>query len=185
MKDGSIKVKKGQKVEAGQMLGKMGTTGMSTGKHLHWELRLGKSHVWDANGKNYIEPIGFFKALIAKEKAIASAAVVATEDDPVAEAPEHNEAQAAKVDEALKAQKEASAVAKPAAVAKMANPGYPGHYLQKGSTSDHVKFIQQQLNLKVDGIFGDKTHVAVESLQRKHGLLVDGIVGPKTWAFLD
>jgi murein DD-endopeptidase MepM/ murein hydrolase activator NlpD len=185
MKDGSIKVKKGQKVEAGQMLGKMGTTGMSTGKHLHWELRLGKVHTWDAMGKNYIEPIGFFKALIAKEKAIASAAVVATDDDPVEDAPEHNEAQAAKVDEALKAKKEASAVAKPAAVAKMANPGYPGHYLQKGSTSDHVKFIQQQLNLKVDGIFGDKTHVAVESLQRKHGLLVDGIVGPKTWAFLD
>jgi thymidylate synthase len=23
---------------------------MSTGKHLHWELRLGKSHIWDANG---------------------------------------------------------------------------------------------------------------------------------------
>jgi murein DD-endopeptidase MepM/ murein hydrolase activator NlpD len=185
MKDGSIKVKKGQKVEAGQMLGKMGTTGMSTGKHLHWELRLGKSHIWDANGKNYIEPIGFFKALIAKEKAIASAAIVATENDPVEDAPEHNEAQAAKVDEALKAKKEASAAATTTPVVKMANPGYPGHYLQKGSTSDHVKFIQQQLNLKVDGIFVDKTHVAVESLQRKHGLLVDGIVGPKTWAFLD
>lgn len=185
MKDGSIKVKKGQKVEAGQMLGKMGTTGMSTGKHLHWELRLGKVHTWDANGKNYIEPISFFKALIAKEKAIASAAVVATENDPVEDAPEHNEAQAAKVEEAIKAKKQASAAATPAAVAKIANPGYPGHYLQKGSTSDHVKFIQQQLNLKVDGIFGDKTHVAVESLQRKHGLLVDGIVGPKTWAFLD
>jgi murein DD-endopeptidase MepM/ murein hydrolase activator NlpD len=185
MKDGSIKVKKGQKVEAGQMLGKMGTTGMSTGKHLHWELRLGKQHIWDANGKNYIEPIGFFKALIAKEKAIASAAIVATEDDPVEDAPEHNEAQAAKVDQALKAKKEASAAPAPAPVAKMANPGYPGQYIKKGSVGDSVKFIQQQLNLKVDGIFGDKTHDAVEGLQRKHGLLVDGIVGPKTWAFLD
>lgn len=187
MKDGSVKVKKGQKVEAGQMLGKMGTTGMSTGKHLHWELRLGKQHVWDANGKNYIEPIGFFKALIAKEKAIASAAIVATEDDPVEDAPEHNEAQAAKVDAQLAAKKVASAApAKPAdAPATLKNPGYPGHYIKRGSTGDAVKFIQQQLNLKVDGDFGDKTHVAVEALQKKHGLLVDGIVGPKTWAFLD
>ena len=191
MKDGSIKVKKGQKVEAGQMLGKMGTTGMSTGKHLHWELRLGKVHTWDAMGKNYIEPIGFFKALIAKEKAIASAAVVATDDDPVEDAPEHNEAQASKVDAQLVAKKEAAKAAAPEAPKTAAlpvaikNPGYPGHYIKRGSNGDAVKFIQQQLHLKVDGDFGDKTHVAVEALQKKHGLLVDGIVGPKTWAFLD
>lgn len=111
MKDGSIKVKKGQKVEAGQMLGKMGTTGMSTGKHLHWELRLGKVHTWDANGKNYIEPIGFFKALIAKEKAIASAAVVATDKDPVAPAPTHDEATANAVEAQRQAEKAAEAPA--------------------------------------------------------------------------
>lgn len=110
MQDGSIKVKKGQKVQAGQMLGKMGTTGMSTGKHLHWELRLGKSHIWDANGKNYIEPIAFFKALIAKEKAIASAAAVATDTDPVAEAPVHDEAQADKLQAAREAAKVAAKV---------------------------------------------------------------------------
>jgi peptidoglycan hydrolase-like protein with peptidoglycan-binding domain len=192
MKDGSLKVKKGDKVTAGQMLGKMGTTGMSTGKHLHWELRLGKSHIWDANGKNYIEPIAFFKALIAKEKAIASAAVVATEDDPVAEAPEHNENQAAVVEAARQAAKVPVAVAPTTApttpvavVAKIANPGYPGHYIKKGDHGDAVKFIQQQTGVKVDGEFGEKTHVAVEALQKKHHLLVDGIVGPKTWAFLD
>jgi murein DD-endopeptidase MepM/ murein hydrolase activator NlpD len=185
MKDDSVKVKKGQKVEAGQMLGKMGTTGMSTGKHLHWELRLGKVHTWDANGKNYIEPIGFFKALIAKEKAIASAAVVATEDDPVAEAPEHNEAQAAKVDAELVAKKEAAKVATPAAPVAVKNPGYPGAYIQEGSNGEAVKFIQQQLKVKVDGVFGPATDKAVKALQLKHGLVSDGIVGPKTWAFLD
>jgi murein DD-endopeptidase MepM/ murein hydrolase activator NlpD len=89
MQDGSVKVKKGQKVEAGTPLGKMGTTGMSTGKHLHWELRLGKQHIWDKMGKNYIEPIAFFKALIAQEAAIATAGVEATEDDKVAPAPVH------------------------------------------------------------------------------------------------
>jgi murein DD-endopeptidase MepM/ murein hydrolase activator NlpD len=185
MKDGSVKVKKGQKIEAGQMLGKMGTTGMSTGKHLHWELRLGKSHVWDANGKNYIEPISFFKALIAKEKAIASAAVVATEDDPVAEAPEHNEAQAAKVDAELVAKKEAAKPATPTAPVALKNPGYPGSYVQEGSKGEAVKFIQQQLKVKIDGTFGPATDKAVKALQLKHGLVSDGIVGPKTWAFLD
>lgn len=186
MKDDSLKVKKGQKVLAGQMLGKMGTTGMSTGKHLHWELRLGNQHIWDANGKNYIEPIAFFKALIAQEAAIASAAVVAKDDDPVAEAPEHNEEQAAKVDAERKAAKvaEPKPAAKPAP-AKIENPGYPGHYLQVGSKGVEVKFIQQQTGITVTGEFDDATDKAVKALQKKHGLLVDGIVGPKTWAFLD
>ena len=188
MKDGSVKVKKGQKIEAGQMLGKMGTTGMSTGKHLHWELRLGKVHTWAADGKNYIEPIAFFKALIAKEKAIASAAVVATDADPVEDAPEHNEAQASKVDAQLVANKAAAKVdaPKPAPVtARIVNPGYPGAYVKKGDKSGAVRFVQQQVRVGITGSFDEATHDAVEALQRKHGLLVDGIIGPKTWAFLD
>jgi murein DD-endopeptidase MepM/ murein hydrolase activator NlpD len=105
MGDGTLKVKKGQKVTAGMPLGKMASTGMSTGKHLHWELRLGKQHIWDKMGKNYIEPIAFFKALIAKEKAIATAPVVATDDMPAAPAPTHDEAQAAAVEAARTAAK--------------------------------------------------------------------------------
>jgi murein DD-endopeptidase MepM/ murein hydrolase activator NlpD len=89
--DGSIKVKRGQKVSAGSPLGKMGSSGASTGKHLHWELQKGANLVWSANGKNYIEPVKFFKALIAKEKAIASAPVVTPDDAPVAPAPIHEE----------------------------------------------------------------------------------------------
>jgi murein DD-endopeptidase MepM/ murein hydrolase activator NlpD len=184
MKDGSLKVKKGDKVTAGQMLGKMGTTGMSTGKHLHWELRLGKVHTWDAMGKNYIEPIAFFKALIAKEKAIASAAVVATDNDPVEDAPEHGEAQASTIEAARQAAKATIPATTPIAVV-LKNPGYPGSYVQKGSKGEAVKFVQQQVHVHVTGDFDEVTHVAVEALQRKHGLLVDGIIGPKTWAFLD
>jgi murein DD-endopeptidase MepM/ murein hydrolase activator NlpD len=110
MGDGTIKVKKGQKVTAGMPLGKMASTGMSTGKHLHWELRLGKQHIWDKMGKNYIEPIAFFKALIAKEKAIATAPVVATDDTPAAPAPTHDEAQATAVETARLAAKGSTAV---------------------------------------------------------------------------
>ena len=108
MADGSIKVKKGQKVEAGTPLGKMGSTGASTGKHLHWELQRGTSLVWSANGKNFIEPVKFFKALIAKEKAIASAAVVTPDDAPVAPEPTHDNKGAATI---AKAEREAATAA--------------------------------------------------------------------------
>ena len=193
LQDGTLKVKKGQKVTAGSPLGKMGTTGMSTGKHLHWELRLGKSHVWDAMGKNYIEPIAFFKALIAKEAAIATAGVVATDDDPVAEAPEHNEDQAAKVEAARVAAKVAP-VAKPVVatpvkatvppvVVPATKPALKGE-LKKGSKGATVSYLQKALGLTPTGVFDQALHVAVITLQKKHAdiTLDDGIVGQLTWS---
>jgi murein DD-endopeptidase MepM/ murein hydrolase activator NlpD len=92
MLNASVKVKVGQKVEAGTPLGKMGTTGMSTGKHLHWELHKGTVHTWNATGAGYIEPIKFFKHLIEWEKSIATAPVATPPDAPVASAPTHDEA---------------------------------------------------------------------------------------------
>lgn len=206
MQDGSIKVKKGQKVTAGMPLGKMGTTGMSTGKHLHWELRLGKQHIWDAHGKNYIEPIAFFKALIAKEAAIATAAVVATDDDPVAPAPEHNDAQATSVEAARQAAKVAPVAPKPPVtssdmgtlVAKAAanaaaasvvvpatKPAIKGE-LKLGSKGAAVAYLQSKLGVQVTGIFDRPTHVATINFQKKFKdiTLPDGIIGPLTWSKL-
>ena len=116
LEDGSLKVKKGQRITAGTPLGKMGSTGMSTGRHGHWELRKGKQHIWGSDGKHYIEPIEFFKALIAHEKAVASAAITAKDTDPVAPAPIHDEASANK----LAATTAATAKPKPKAKAKPA-----------------------------------------------------------------
>ena len=193
MQDGSIKVKKGQKIEAGTPLGKMGTTGMSTGKHLHWELRLGNKHIWDANGKNYIEPIAFFKALIASEKAIASASVVAKSTDPVAPAPEHNEAQAAAVDAELAAKKAEAKVETPAAApkkvvavpAKAAKPALKAE-LKVGSTGAEVKWLQARLGVAVTGTFDNVTKAAVVKFQktRKEITKPDGAVGNLTWKAL-
>jgi murein DD-endopeptidase MepM/ murein hydrolase activator NlpD len=84
---GSIQVKPGQKVKAGTVLGKMGSTGMSTGRHLHWEIWKGKTHGWTDNGKGFVEPVAFVKALIAAEKAKGFADVAASDDDPVEKAP--------------------------------------------------------------------------------------------------
>lgn len=65
--------------------------------------------------------------------------------------------------------------------AKMA---YPGKLIKKGSKGTAVKYIQKQLGLTVDGVFGTATSTAVKALQKKHGLTADGIVGPKTWSKL-
>ena len=39
LKYGSIKVKEGQTVKQGQVVGQIGDSGLSTGPHLHFELR--------------------------------------------------------------------------------------------------------------------------------------------------
>ena len=91
MLDDSIKVKPGQKIEAGTPLGKMGSTGMSTGKHLHWELQKAKKYAWNATGLNFIEPVAFFDALI-KLEAIKGTAKDQTPADAIpAPAPVHGD----------------------------------------------------------------------------------------------
>jgi murein DD-endopeptidase MepM/ murein hydrolase activator NlpD len=96
MGDDTIKVKVGQKVEAGTPLGKMASTGMSTGKHLHWELHKGKKYEWSATGVNFIEPVAFFDALIKLESIKGTAGDATPADAPVAPAPVHSKAPVAK-----------------------------------------------------------------------------------------
>jgi murein DD-endopeptidase MepM/ murein hydrolase activator NlpD len=92
MLDDSIKVKPGQKIEAGTPLGKMGSTGMSTGKHLHWELQKAKKYAWNDTGLNFIEPVAFFDALIKLEAIKGTAKDQTPADAPAAPAPVHGKA---------------------------------------------------------------------------------------------
>ena len=94
MLDGSIKVTPGQKITAGTPLGKMGSTGMSTGKHLHWELQKSKKYAWNATGLNFIEPVAFFDALIKLEAIKGTAKDQTPADAPAAPAPVHGKAPA-------------------------------------------------------------------------------------------
>ena len=54
MKKGSIKVKVGDRVVKGQILGYMGNTGKSDGAHLHFDIH---------NGKDYIDPLPFLQGI--------------------------------------------------------------------------------------------------------------------------
>lgn len=185
MADNSLKVKRGQTIQAGTPMGRMGSTGMSTGKHLHWELHKGRKHIWSATGKGFIEPVGFFKALIAKEAAIASAPVEThvTEDTPVLPVTVHNDEHAAVVEVERVAQKAVVTPVTPV-VTRIPNPGYHGKYIKPGDKGDAIKYMQQQLGIKITGEFNYETKKAVMALQKKHKLTADGIVGPKTWAAL-
>jgi murein DD-endopeptidase MepM/ murein hydrolase activator NlpD len=74
----------------------MASTGMSTGKHLHWELHKGKKYEWSATGVNFIEPVAFFDALIQLEAINGTARDATPSDAPVAPAPVHSKAPVAK-----------------------------------------------------------------------------------------
>jgi murein DD-endopeptidase MepM/ murein hydrolase activator NlpD len=96
MVDDSLKVKPGQKITAGTPIGKMGSTGMSTGKHLHWELQKGKTYAWNDKGLNFIEPVAFFDALVKLEAIKGTAKDVTPTDSAVAPAPVHGKKPAPK-----------------------------------------------------------------------------------------
>jgi murein DD-endopeptidase MepM/ murein hydrolase activator NlpD len=87
MAEGSLKVKTGQKIEAGTILGVMGNTGASAGRHLHFEIVEGKTHRWDLNGKGFVSPIAFVEAVMAWEKLKDSAKDITPDDGIVSEAP--------------------------------------------------------------------------------------------------
>ncbi len=57
-------------------------------------------------------------------------------------------------------------------------------YIKKGASGDTVKWIQQQLGINADGVFGSQTEKAVRDFQQSQGIQVDGIVGNETMEYL-
>jgi hypothetical protein len=58
------------------------------------------------------------------------------------------------------------------------------HTLGRGDRDPHVVYVQQQLGIDVDGVFGPETEAAVRAFQQSRGLPANGIVGPETAAAL-
>ena len=79
MTKGSIKVKKGQRVEAGEVIGYMGSTGNSSGRHLHFDISY--------NGK-YVDPKPYLYG--TKTISYAKGSYVVVEDVNVRKGPGTN-----------------------------------------------------------------------------------------------
>lgn len=199
MVKGSIKVKVGQKIEAGTIVGKMGETGFATGKHLHWEIWAG--HIKGQpmagfhNGKGYYDPMAFCKAVIEFEKTHAEAAKETPADAPVTLAPTHSvpeiPTQEVPDEPVVVAHEEVVATPEKATTAPVAAVPAKEDFdampiLKEGSKGSAVKILQKQLGgLVADGDFGPATKKAVIAFQTKHGLKAEGVVGPATWNALE
>lgn len=89
MVENSLKVVKGQKIEAGTILGVMGNTGASAGRHLHFEICKGRVHRWTSDGSGFVDPLKFVKNVIEKWELAQSIPQATPEDAEVAPAPVH------------------------------------------------------------------------------------------------
>lgn len=171
MKDGSIKVKPGQWIDAGTVIGIMGDTGFATGDHLHleiWKGHLGKQPNTNSGGKGFYDPDKFIKAAIEWEKTHKEAVEATPADAPATVAPAHSR------DGAVEAPATPATPATPVAPKARAN-------VKQGSKGADVKYLQKKLGITADGIFGPKTKAAVVAFQTKHGLTADGSVEADTW----
>lgn len=53
--------------------------------------------------------------------------------------------------------------------------------LRKGARGNITKWVQQQISIPNDGIFGEETRQAILSFQQQNSIDSDGIVGKNTW----
>jgi len=163
----SFMVRKGQRVKAGQPLGIMGTSGASTGIHLHFEIHEGKKFGWSSNGVGFLDPIPFLETLGDLVFEQDKAQEPADPNGPTGDAPVHS-----------------FTPPKPEAVSAPKSKPNLEAWLRVGSNNEQVAYLQKQLGITVDGIFGPQTKKAVLKFQREKGIAVDGIVGPQTWALV-
>lgn len=171
MVKGSIKVKVGQKISAGTVVGRMGQTGFATGDHVHWEIWAGhlKSQPLKgfATGKGFYDPMKFTAAAIEWEKVNVEAHLETPVDAPVEKMPAHS------------VEVEAKPVVAPVVSVPVVKP-----VLKEGSKGADVKVVQAKLGVTADGIFGPLTKKAVVGFQVKHELEADGIVDETVWKAL-
>jgi murein DD-endopeptidase MepM/ murein hydrolase activator NlpD len=157
MVKGSIKVKKGDEIKAGDVVGKMGDTGFATGKHLHWEIwsghRTAQPNI-NSGGKGFHDPMKFMTNVLAPKTAEVPVEAPVTVVEPV-RAPEQ-------------------AIVTPDVTKAFVS-------LKKGSKGLAVKSLQTALKITADGDFGPITEKAVKAYQTKKGIVVTGVVDETTW----
>lgn len=124
----SIQVKKGQKISAGQVIGKMGATGFATGKHLHFEIwaghRTSQPNI-NTGGKGFYDPLKFVSAAIEWEK-VHKEMPLASDESVTTVMPNHS----IPVEE----QPKKPAIVNPVPTGKPAAKVAPTHKVAKGET---------------------------------------------------
>jgi peptidoglycan hydrolase-like protein with peptidoglycan-binding domain len=205
----------------------MGTTGHSTGKHLHWEIWSGKKHGWTSNGKGFKDPVEFMKEFSGKES--SAPAAPAPQKPTTFAAPKSKPALSEYLSKGdrnvetawlqyvleLKVDGIFGSATRKAVISFQKKMGLRPDgvvgpvtwrrvpedkievrqdgtipkpaltsWLKQGSRGEEVRYLQQELGIKVDGFFGSATKLAVRNFQRSVRLKVDGIVGPVTYSRL-
>jgi peptidoglycan hydrolase-like protein with peptidoglycan-binding domain len=152
----SFQVKEGDKVKAGKIVGEMGTSGHSTGVHLHLEVWKGKTHGWSADGSGFVDPIAFIRANL-DTNAVTSTVHLATPDP----------------EKSFKA---------PDKKPKMGDVAIS---LDDHNKGEDIAYLQKFLGIPVDGVFGRQSEAAVKTWQKTlKGVTPDGVVGPKSWELI-
>lgn len=151
MKENSIRVKTGESVKAGQIIGYMGKTGRSTGVHLHFGVQK----------KEYIDPKPYLvnEGIFKKEKIKDLQSIL------------NNTFDEKLVIDGIIGNKTKASIKKH--LLKEGNKNNYVKFVQK-------ELYLRGYNLSVDGIFGQKTYSVIKEFQRVSNLKVDGIVGINT-----
>jgi len=141
LKDGSIKVRKGQKIQEGDDIGTMGSTGNADGNNLHLEVRY-----W-TNGKlSHRDPVEWIGKLV---KGSSSAKPVTAAPKPAAKPKKHPPT--------VKRGSRGETVKKLQRILVKRNHTMPVDGIFGGRTDEVVRAVQKRHGLTVDGIVGPKT----------------------------
>jgi cell wall-associated NlpC family hydrolase len=134
MVENSLKVKKGQKVEAGTVLGIMGNTGASAGRHLHFEINEGKVWRWTSDGSGFVNPLEFVKSTIKDAKLRAKIKAATPLAAPVTEIPLNHELVGERIS--------SDGSTPPATVAQQATPETPE--VEKAPNPNHHPILAKE-----------------------------------------
>lgn len=190
LRTGSRRVKEGQKVKQGQVIGIMGNTGRSTGQHLHFELHRGR---WNVNKTNAVDPLLYLNVKrqeptkLSKNVVIDIQKWIGAKQDGIP-GPETWKKLLMKLQSELNKQfkkgLKIDGIWGPKTSAAVVSVSY-------GAKGNITKVLQAALYLKgytevgkIDGNFGNNTKKALGNFQRNNKVKVDYVAGKQTFAKL-